>query len=78
MPDGRPLRGRFAVPALYARAVEATASGVLGALREPARHRRRFRLLLRVHLIRSARHSIDLQTFIFAEDDAGLSRASTS
>jgi putative cardiolipin synthase len=28
-------------------------------------------LLLRVHLIRSARTSIDVQTFIFAEDDAG-------
>jgi len=28
-------------------------------------------LLLRVHLIRSARHSIDLQTFIWADDDAG-------
>jgi phosphatidylserine/phosphatidylglycerophosphate/cardiolipin synthase-like enzyme len=28
-------------------------------------------LLLRVHLIRSARHSIDLQTFIWAEDDSG-------
>ena len=28
-------------------------------------------LLLRLHLIRSARRSIDLQTFIFAEDDAG-------
>jgi phosphatidylserine/phosphatidylglycerophosphate/cardiolipin synthase-like enzyme len=28
-------------------------------------------LLLRLHLIRSAQRSIDLQTFIFAEDDAG-------
>lgn len=28
-------------------------------------------LLLRIHLIRAARHSIDLQTFIWAEDDAG-------
>ena len=28
-------------------------------------------LALRIHLIRSARRSIDLQTFIFAEDDAG-------
>jgi len=28
-------------------------------------------LLLRLHLIRSAQHTIDLQTFIFAEDDAG-------
>ncbi len=28
-------------------------------------------LLLRVHLIRAARKSIDVQTFIFAEDDAG-------
>ncbi|MBS0558087.1 MAG: phospholipase D family protein [Proteobacteria bacterium] len=28
-------------------------------------------LLLRVHLIRAARKSIDIQTFIFAEDDAG-------
>lgn len=28
-------------------------------------------LLLRVHLIRAARQSIDMQTFIFAEDDAG-------
>ena len=28
-------------------------------------------LLLRVHLIRSARRSIDIQTFIFAQDDAG-------
>lgn len=28
-------------------------------------------LLLRVHLIRSARRSIDIQTFIWAEDDAG-------
>ena len=28
-------------------------------------------LLLRLHLIRSAQHSIDLQTFIFARDDAG-------
>jgi putative cardiolipin synthase len=28
-------------------------------------------LLLRVHLIRSARRSIDVQTFIFDEDDAG-------
>jgi len=28
-------------------------------------------LALRVHLIRSARRSIDIQTFIFAEDDAG-------
>ena len=28
-------------------------------------------LLLRVHLIRAARRSIDVQTFIFAEDDAG-------
>ncbi|MBS0487773.1 MAG: phosphatidylserine/phosphatidylglycerophosphate/cardiolipin synthase family protein [Proteobacteria bacterium] len=28
-------------------------------------------LLLRVHLIRAARRSIDIQTFIFAEDDAG-------
>src|SRR5262249_49741702 len=28
-------------------------------------------LLLRVHLIRAARRSIDLQTFIFAGDDAG-------
>lgn len=28
-------------------------------------------LLLRIHLIRSARHSIDIQTFIWAEDDAG-------
>ena len=28
-------------------------------------------LLLRVHLIRTARRSIDVQTFIFAEDDAG-------
>jgi phosphatidylserine/phosphatidylglycerophosphate/cardiolipin synthase-like enzyme len=29
-------------------------------------------LALRLHLIRSARRSIDLQTFIFAEDDAGF------
>jgi phosphatidylserine/phosphatidylglycerophosphate/cardiolipin synthase-like enzyme len=29
-------------------------------------------LLLRVHLIRAARTSIDVQTFIFAEDDAGF------
>jgi cardiolipin synthase C len=29
-------------------------------------------LLLRVHLIRAARRSIDIQTFIFAEDDAGF------
>jgi len=29
-------------------------------------------LLLRVHLIRAARSSIDIQTFIFAEDDAGF------
>jgi phosphatidylserine/phosphatidylglycerophosphate/cardiolipin synthase-like enzyme len=29
-------------------------------------------LRLRVHLIRSARRSIDVQTFIFAQDDAGL------
>jgi phosphatidylserine/phosphatidylglycerophosphate/cardiolipin synthase-like enzyme len=29
-------------------------------------------LLLRLHLIRSARRTIDLQTFIFAEDDAGF------
>ncbi len=28
-------------------------------------------LLIRVHLIRAAQHSIDLQTFIFAQDDAG-------
>ncbi|MDR3387210.1 MAG: phosphatidylserine/phosphatidylglycerophosphate/cardiolipin synthase family protein [Rudaea sp.] len=28
-------------------------------------------LLLRIHLVRSARKSIDVQTFIFAEDDAG-------
>ena len=28
-------------------------------------------LTLRVHLIRTAQHSIELQTFIFAEDDAG-------
>ncbi len=28
-------------------------------------------LLLRLHLIRSARRSIDIQTFIFSEDDAG-------
>ncbi|MCW5577554.1 MAG: phospholipase D family protein [Dokdonella sp.] len=28
-------------------------------------------LLLRLHLIRAARHSIDIQTFIWAEDDAG-------
>lgn len=28
-------------------------------------------LLLRIHLIRSARRSIDIQTFIWAEDDAG-------
>jgi len=28
-------------------------------------------LALRIHLIRSARSSIELQTFIFAEDDAG-------
>jgi len=28
-------------------------------------------LLLRIHLIRAARSSIDIQTFIFAEDDAG-------
>ena len=28
-------------------------------------------LLLRVHLIRAARRSIDVQTFIFAQDDAG-------
>ena len=28
-------------------------------------------LLLRVHLIRSARRSIDIQTFIFSDDDAG-------
>ena len=28
-------------------------------------------LLLRVHLLRAARSSIDVQTFIFAEDDAG-------
>lgn len=28
-------------------------------------------LLLRVHLIRSARYTIDLQTFIWAQDDAG-------
>lgn len=28
-------------------------------------------LLLRVHLIRSARHSIEVQTFIFSDDDAG-------
>ena len=28
-------------------------------------------LLLRVHLIRAARKSIDIQTFIFAQDDAG-------
>ncbi|MGH8042202.1 MAG: phospholipase D-like domain-containing protein [Rudaea sp.] len=28
-------------------------------------------LLLRVHLIRAARRSIDIQTFIFAKDDAG-------
>lgn len=29
-------------------------------------------LLARVHLIRAARHSIDLQSFIYAEDDAGF------
>ncbi len=29
-------------------------------------------LLLRIHLIRAARHSIDIQTFIFAQDDAGF------
>lgn len=29
-------------------------------------------LLARVHLIRSARRSIDLQTYIYAEDDAGI------
>ena len=29
-------------------------------------------LALRVHLIRAARRSIDVQTFIFAQDDAGL------
>ena len=28
-------------------------------------------LLLRIHLIRSARHSIDLQTYIWAQDDSG-------
>jgi cardiolipin synthase C len=28
-------------------------------------------LLLRLHLIRSAQHSIEIQTFIFSEDDAG-------
>ncbi len=28
-------------------------------------------LLLRLHLIRSARHSIEVQTFIFSDDDAG-------
>ncbi|WP_395680281.1 phosphatidylserine/phosphatidylglycerophosphate/cardiolipin synthase family protein [Dokdonella sp.] len=28
-------------------------------------------LLLRVHLIRAARHSIDIQTFIWADDEAG-------
>ena len=28
-------------------------------------------LLARIHLIRAARHSIDLQSFIYAEDDAG-------
>jgi phosphatidylserine/phosphatidylglycerophosphate/cardiolipin synthase-like enzyme len=28
-------------------------------------------LLLRIHLIRSARRSIEIQTFIFSEDDAG-------
>ena len=28
-------------------------------------------LLARIHLIRSARHTIDLQTYIFDEDDAG-------
>lgn len=28
-------------------------------------------LLMRIHLIRAARHSIDLQTFIWAQDDAG-------
>jgi phosphatidylserine/phosphatidylglycerophosphate/cardiolipin synthase-like enzyme len=28
-------------------------------------------LLLRIHLLRAARSSIDIQTFIFAEDDAG-------
>lgn len=55
---------------LYARAVEATASG------KPAHYANLLdtgadSLALRVHLIRSARRSIDLQTFIFAEDDAG-------
>jgi phosphatidylserine/phosphatidylglycerophosphate/cardiolipin synthase-like enzyme len=29
-------------------------------------------LLLRLHLIRSAQHSIEIQTFIFSEDDAGF------
>ena len=29
-------------------------------------------LVARVHLIRAARHSIDLQTFIFADDDVGV------
>jgi phosphatidylserine/phosphatidylglycerophosphate/cardiolipin synthase-like enzyme len=55
---------------LYAMAVEATAGGT------PVHYANILdtgadSLALRVHLIRSARHSIDLQTFIFAEDDAG-------
>ncbi len=29
-------------------------------------------LLARIHLIRAARHNIELQSFIFAEDDAGI------
>jgi phosphatidylserine/phosphatidylglycerophosphate/cardiolipin synthase-like enzyme len=29
-------------------------------------------LLLRIHLVRAARHSIDVQTYIFAEDDTGF------
>jgi len=55
---------------LYQAAVEATAHG------KPAHYANLLdtgadSLALRVHLIRSARRSIDLQTFIFAEDDVG-------
>ena len=56
---------------LYAKASAETAAGT------PAHYANMLdtgadSLALRVHLIRSAHHSIDIQTFIFAEDDAGF------
>mgnify|MGYP003768577993 CR=1 FL=1 len=56
---------------LFAHALTATRSGAPVHYAQ-ALERGEEALLLRIHLIRAAQHSIDLQTFIFAKDDAGL------